>query len=223
MLGRLEAAFTEQQRFLTDVSHELRSPMQVIKGHLEVLNRLANPSREETRETLTLVLDEVDRMARLVGQLLTLARSAGAVIMAPIALRPFLEDLVRKAETLAPRQFALEVSGDPTVAADRDALTQIVLNLTQNAVDNTTPDDRIALGAGAHGDGTRIWVRDTGRGIPAAALPHVFERFYRVNDNGGSGLGLSIVDALVRALGGTVTVHSRQGEGTTFEIVLPAA
>jgi signal transduction histidine kinase len=222
MLGRLEAAFSEQQRFLTDVSHELRTPMQVIKGHLEVLNRLPNPSREETRETLTLVLDEVDRMARLVAQLLTLARSVGVVVMKPIALRPFLEELLRKAETLAPRRFALDVSEEPTVAADRDALTQIVLNLAQNAVDNTTPDDRITLGADAHAGQTRIWVRDTGRGIPPTALPRVFERFYRVQDNGGAGLGLSIVEALARAQGGTVTVESREGEGATFEVLLPS-
>jgi signal transduction histidine kinase len=108
------------------------------------------------------------------------------------------------------------------VAADRDALTQIVLNLTQNAVDNTAPSDGITLGAEERGGQTRIWVTDTGRGIPAAALPHVFERFYRVGDNGGTGLGLSIVDALVRAHGGTVTVRSREGEGASFEVVLPA-
>jgi two-component system, OmpR family, sensor kinase len=224
MLGRLEAAFAEQQRFLTDVSHELRTPMQVIKGHLEVLNRLPNASREETRETLALVLDEVDRMARLVAQLLTLARSVGVVAIAPIAVRPFLVEILRKATTLAPRRFALDVSGEPTVAADRDALTQIVLNLTQNAVDNTTPADGITLGAEEQAGRARIWVTDTGRGIPPAALPHVFDRFYRVdNDNGGgAGLGLSIVDALVRAQGGTVTVQSREGEGSIFEVVLPA-
>jgi signal transduction histidine kinase len=222
MLGRLEAAFAEQQRFLTDVSHELRTPMQVIKGHLEVLNRLPDASREETRETLAVVLDEVDRMARLVAQLLTLARSVGVVAIKPIALRPFLVDILRKATTLAPRRFALDVSGEPTAAADRDALTQIVLNLTQNAVDNTTPADEITLGAEERAGRTRIWVTDTGRGIPSSALPHVFERFYRVSDNGGAGLGLSIVDALVRALGGAVAVRSREGEGATFEIVLPA-
>jgi signal transduction histidine kinase len=196
--------------------------MQIIKGHLEVLNRLPNPTPAETRDTLSLVLDEVDRMARLVGQLLTLARSAGVLALKPMALRPFLEDVVRKAETLAPRRFSLEVDGEPRVTANRDALTQIIFNLVQNAVDNTSPDDHIAIGAAGDDDRVRVWVRDTGRGIPEEALPRLFERFYRVNEDGRAGLGLTIVEALVRAHGGTVTARSRSGEGATFEVVLPA-
>lgn len=223
MLARLEAAFAEQRRFLTDVSHELRTPMQVIKGHLEVLRRLPDPSAEESRATLDLVLDEVDRMARLTGQLLTLARSSGALMRRPVALRPFLEEIVRKAETLAPRRFALEAEDDISVLADRDALTQIMLNLVQNAVDSSTPDDHITIGVAADPGEVRLWVADTGRGISEEALPHLFERFYRVADNGGTGLGLAIVDALVRAHGGRVRVESRLGRGSTFEVILPRA
>ncbi len=221
MLGRLEAAFTEQQRFLSDVSHELRTPMQVIKGHLEVLQRLPNPSTEEYRGTLALVLDEVDRMARLIGQLLTLARSTGALVRKPVALRPFLEEIARKAESLAPRRFAVEAEDGITVLANRDALTQIMLNLLQNAVDNTTSVDRITIGAAADPRGVRLWVADTGRGIPAEAVPHLFERFFRVGENGGAGLGLAIVDALARAHGGRVEVQSRIGQGSTFQVFLP--
>jgi len=222
MLGRLESAFAEQHHFLSDVSHELRTPMQVIKGHLEVLNRLPAPSPQEYRETLALVLDEVDRMARLVGQLLTLARSTGVLSWKPLALRPFLEDILRKAETLAPRRFSLDVADEVMLVADRDALTQIMLNLAQNAVDNTSPDDRITIGAAADGQDVRLWVQDTGRGIPEGAIPHLFERFYRVGENGGAGLGLAIVDALVRAHGGRLRVESQFGAGATFEVIIPA-
>lgn len=221
MLGRLEAAFGEQQRFLSDVSHELRTPMQVIKGHLEVLQRLPDPSGEEYRATLALVLDELDRMARMTGQLLTLARSTGTLKRTPVPARPFLEEIVRKAGTLAPRRFGLEAE-EVTIPADRDALTQIMLNLVQNAVENTVPQDRITVGAAGDGREIRLWVTDSGRGIPPEALPHIFERFFRVGENGGSGLGLAIVKALVQAHGGHVRATSRSGEGSIFEVFLPA-
>ena len=220
MLGRLEAAFTEQQRFLSDVSHELRTPMQVIKGHLEVLQRLPHPTAAESRATLTLVLDEVNRMARLTGQLLTLARSAGALTRTSVPARPFLEEIVRKAGTLGSRRFTLEAE-EITIPMNRDALTQILLNLVQNAVENTAPQDRITVGAAGGGEEIRLWVADTGRGIAEEALPHIFERFFRVGEDGGSGLGLAIVDALVRAHGGQVKVESQVGRGTKVEIILP--
>lgn len=221
MLERLEAAFAEQQQFLSDVSHELRTPMQVIKGHLEVLRRLPQTDPQEVRETLTLVLEEVDRMAKLTTQLLTLARARAAPARQPLVLRPFLEEILRKAQTLAPRRFALQADADIIVTVDRDALTQIMLNLLQNAVDNTSPEDGITIGAAADHHEFRLWVADTGRGIPPEAMDHLFDRFYRVGENGGSGLGLAIVDALARAHGGRVHARSRLGEGSTFEVILP--
>lgn len=130
---------------------------------------------------------------------------------------------MRKSRTLASRRFTLAAGDELIVTADRDALTQILLNLVQNSVDNTSEEDQITIGAAAGSEEVRLWVTDTGRGISPEAIPKLFQRFYRVGDEGGAGLGLAIVDALVRAHGGRVQVRSQPGEGSTFEIFLPLA
>jgi len=222
MLDRLESAFGSQRRFLSDAGHELRTPITIVRGHLEVMG----DDPEERRETVELVTDELDRMARLVDDLLLLARAQRPDFLRPepITLEDFGEEMVAKASAIAPRKWWLE-RGDPAVIeADRQRLTQAVLGLAQNAADHTREDDEIAFGA-EHRDGeARLWVRDTGPGIDYDDQSRLFDRFQRGRGAArreGIGLGLALVRAIAEAHGGRVELSSRPGRGATFTVVLP--
>jgi signal transduction histidine kinase len=233
MIARLEDAFRRQRQFTADASHELRTPMTVIKGQIEVaLQREREP--QAYRRVLQAVNEEVDRMIRLVGSLLTLARADAGQI--PITLEPVsLPDVVAAAvEQVRPlasrRRVDLQTSSCPpsTLRADDDLILQLLLNLLDNAVKYTAAGGKVTVGWNANGRDVELWVRDTGVGIASEHLPHLFDRFYRVDKarsraEGGTGLGLSICRWIAEAHGGSISVESAPGQGTTFRVVLPAA
>jgi len=231
MIGRLEAAFRRQREFTADASHELRTPLTAIKGQVEVA--LGKPRDAGSyREVLQVVNEEVDRMIRLVGSLLTLARAdAGQTPIASEAIN--LPELVAAAvEQVRPvmerRDVELLVEPGPavTLRVDEDLLLQLLLNLLDNAGKYTPSGGRVTVGWAVDDGRAEVRVRDTGVGIPPVHLPHIFERFYRVDKArsraaGGAGLGLSICRWIAEAHGGSISVESAPGEGTAFVVKLP--
>jgi two-component system OmpR family sensor kinase len=224
MLDRLEGAFVGQRQFLDDAGHELKTPLTVLRGHLELLD---TGSPEEIAETRELLLDEVDRMSRLVGDLILLAKSDRPDFMSarPVDLERLTTDLVAKARGLGDREWSLDGAAELKILADEQRLTQAVLQLADNAVKHTHDGDTVAIGSSYDGAGSvRLWVRDTGPGVPAEDREHIFERFGRSAvppGDEGFGLGLSIVGAIARAHGGTVVVEDADPPGARFVITLP--
>jgi two-component system OmpR family sensor kinase len=223
MLDRLEAAFASQRAFVSDAGHELRTPITIVRGHLELLGD--DPLERE--ETVALVTDELDRMARFVDDLLLLAKAEQAdfLHLAPLDLDVLTDELYNEAKALADRDWRLVGSGTGTVTADRQRLTQAVMQLAQNAAEHTRDGDRIALGSAIRNRVAMLWVADSGPGIPAAERDEIFERFHRGGDgrrrSEGAGLGLSIVRAIAEAHGGRVELDTREGAGATFTLIVP--
>jgi signal transduction histidine kinase len=215
MLDRLERAFATQQQFLRDVGHELRTPITIVRGHLEVLG----DDPEERRETVALVVDELERMRRLVDDLTVLARAEQPdfLTLAPVDLGDLIGEILRKAERIADRSWLLERADDGAIIADRQRLTQAVVQLVQNAVEHTDDGDEIALGALTTSTGARLYVRDTGVGFGDRDPDELFERFVGER-RGGTGLGLAIVRAIAEAHGGTATAHHAPGGGALLVI-----
>ncbi|BAZ17178.1 two-component sensor histidine kinase [Calothrix sp. NIES-4071] len=223
MLDRLQFAFDSQQRFLNDVSHELRTPITIIQGHLEMLQFCP----EKQPETMALVMDELDRMNRLVNDLLLLAKTERPdfLKLKPEELDWLTEEIFLKARSFANRNWKLESKGLSPITVDRQRLTQAVMNLVQNAVRHTMQGDTITLGSSVKGDFVYIWVSDTGEGIAPENQKRIFDRFARATKHDqnfeGHGLGLSIVSAIAVAHGGKVELSSSLGYGSTFTIVIP--
>ena len=224
MLDRLEAAFDSQRQFLDDAGHELRAPITIVRGHVELLD---DDPTERERE-VALVLDELDRMERLVTDLRLLARSRRPDFLSsvPVDVDPFVEGVADKARALGDRTWVVSARSGRTLQADAHRLTQALLNLADNAVRATADGDTIEIGAArSPGGDVTLWVADTGPGIDPADVAHLFDRTQRTVPTrpGGTGLGLPIVDAIVRAHGGRVAVHSDVGVGTRIELTLPEA
>jgi two-component system, OmpR family, sensor kinase len=225
MLDRLEAVFRSQREFVRDANHELRDPLTIIRGHLELMGVDDDP--EERQRTVKIVLDELDRIGRIVGdlQLLAEADQPGFLDLEWIDAELFSHELVTKATALASRRWELDEAAAGTFFADRHRLTEAVMNLAHNAVQHTGGDDTIAIGASLNEDDARIWVRDTGAGISMPDQEIIFNRFTRGTDAhrryAGGGLGLALVKAVAEAHGGHVELESRLGEGSTFTIVVP--
>ena len=224
MLDRLEIAFADQKDFLTDVGHELRTPITVIRGHIETLS----DSPREREEAIAVIQDELDRMSRYVDDLLLLAKAPRPdfLQLGPIDLDLFTHDLFTKARSLGDRDWRLDGTGVGIVVADSQRITQAVMNLADNAVRHTRDGDSIWLGSSMVGNQARLWVRDEGPGIDPADRERIFGRYARANQGSsrseGAGLGLSIVRAIADAHDGRVELDSRLGLGSTFTIVLPA-
>jgi two-component system, OmpR family, sensor kinase len=223
MLDRLEAAFASQKALVSDAGHELRTPITIVRGHLELLGD--DPSERE--ETIALVTDELDRMARFVDDLLLLAKAEQSdfLHLAPIDLDVLTDELYAKAQALAERDWRLVDNGPGRLTADRQRLTQAVMQLAQNAVQHTGHGDRIALGSSIAGAQARLWVADSGPGIAADERERIFDRFHRSElgrrRSDGAGLGLSIVRAIAEAHGGRVELDTREGAGATFTLIIP--
>ena len=223
MLDRLQAAFDAQRAFVSDASHELRTPITIVRGHLELMG----DDERERRETIALVTDELDRMSRFVDDLLLLAKAEldDFLRVETVDLAALTDELLTKARALGPRRWTLEARGEGTLIADRQRLTQAVMGLAANAVQHTGPDDRVWIGTALDRDEARLWVRDEGPGIPVADQRRVFERFARATGSRrrseGAGLGLAIVRAIAEAHGGRVELVSRPGAGATFTVVVP--
>jgi heavy metal sensor kinase len=233
MIARLDEAFRRQRRFTADASHELRTPLTIIKGDLSLA--LARPRNADYYHgVLTEVDEEVDQMNRLVDRLLALARAdaEGIVIhRRTVDLSVLLADLIEQTHPLVEDKgltLTAQIAPDLTANVDPDAVTQVVLNLLDNAI-KYTASGRVRLSvrcSSAPGGEIQVAVSDSGPGIPTEHLPHLFERFYRVDqargrELGGAGLGLAIARELARAHGGDVIVHSVPGEGSTFTVHLP--
>lgn len=222
MLHRLEASFTLQRQFTDDASHELRTPITIIRGHLELLDE--DPT--ERQKTIALVLDELDRMSRMVDELLLLARAEQPdfLHLEDVDVGELTKQLHVKAQALGNREWRLERVGAGIIRADGQRLTQAVMQLAHNAARHTTDGDVIWVGSAASNGSARLWVRDHGPGIPAADQERIFTRLARGRHTGrleGTGLGLSIVRAIAEAHGGSVHLSSRPGAGSTFTVVVP--
>jgi signal transduction histidine kinase len=223
MLDRLQAAFDAQKDFVSDAGHELRTPITIIRGHLELLG----DDPDERRETVELVCDELDRMSRFVDDLLLLAQAEQADFIQPadVDLDALTEELLAQAGALAPRDWQLEANGIGRLQADRQRLTQAVMQLAQNAVQHTQEGDRIALGSALQDGHARLWVSDSGQGVSNADRERIFDRFARgsgARRSQGAGLGLAIVRAIAEAHGGHVELARRTpGAGATFTITIP--
>ena len=226
---QLEQTLDSQRRFVADASHELRTPLTTVRGNIELLRRDPPMDVKEQDEVLADTKYEVERLMRLVTQLLVLARAdAGRPLrLAPLRLRPLLEDVCRQAKLLASgRKITCETTGDASVLADHDALKQVLLVLIDNAYVHTPAQAAIQVAARPDDERVAISVRDTGPGIATEMLPHIFERFYRGDvsrGGGGTGLGLAIAKELVEAQYGTIGVESQVGQGSVFTVTLPKA
>jgi len=224
MLERLEVAFASQRAFLHDVGHELRTPITIIRGHLELLD----DDPVERERTIEIVLDEFDRFGRLVADLLLIARSEQPDFLrfAPLELAEFLDRVAAQVRPLGEREWSVVRPRPAVLVADADRLIQALVNLAANAVRHTGPGGVIELGAAVEGTDVRLWVRDEGTGVAAEDQARIFERFARGRDrltrsNEGAGLGLAIVGAIAAAHGGRAELDSALGRGSTFSIVIP--
>ncbi len=230
MLDRVESGFEQQRRFLDDVAHELRTPITIAQGHLDLLGD--DPADRE--ETVAVVTDELERMSRYVTDLLLLAKSERPdfLRLEPIDLGEFAPATLRKLTALADREWVLDEApdaGTTVIEGDPGRLEQAMLNLATNAVQHTRAGDVIALGASVdpwREPSARLWVRDTGTGIDAKAAAELFKRAARGATSrtarpDGMGIGLTIVDAIVRAHRGRIDVEGHPGGGARFEITIP--
>ena len=219
MLGRLERAFAAQRQFLDDASHELRAPLTVIRGHIELLEFEADP--EERAATITLITDEIERMSRIVEDLLLLAKAERPdfFTMEPVDVAELTTDVHRKAAVLCDREWRLESTASAFIRADGQRLTQAMMQLAQNVCDHTE-DGAVGIGSKVEDGQVRLWVHDSGAGVPREDAQRIFERFVKGSErSAGSGLGLSIVAAIAKAHGGYA--HLSPGPGARFEIVVP--
>ena len=226
-LGRLEALFRAQRRFIADVGHELRTPLTVIKGNAQWMRRI----EALDKEALDSIEEEADRMTRLVEDLLLLARAeAGKLPLRhePVALDVILAEVVREIQVMAREKdiaLQLEITEPAVVLGDADRLKQVFINLASNAVKYTPKGGEVVLSLETEPRWTVCRVQDNGPGIPSEDLPHVFERFYRADKarsrGKGFGLGLSIAYWIVKHHGGKIKAASETGKGTTFTVRLP--
>lgn len=227
-LERLEALFKTQRRFLADVSHELRTPLTAIRGNIDLIRRMG----EADPISLDTITSEVDRMTRLVRDLLFLAQAETGklpLVQEIVELDTLMLEVFQQARILAGDQVevCLGQEDQARVHGDRDRLKQVFLNLAANALDHTPSGGRVTLSLTCEQDWARMAVSDTGPGIPEEDIPHIFERFRRLDASrnpsamGGAGLGLSIAHWITRIHGGRIEVASEVGRGTEFTVWLP--
>ena len=229
LLERLERLFQTQQRLLADVSHELRTPLTAIRGNVDLMRRMGDADPE----SLEIIQEEIERMTRLVGDLLLLARAdAGGLPleMEKVELDNLLFEVYRQVRLLE-ADVAVKVTEVDQVCmmGDVDRLKQLLLNLISNAIKYTPEGGSVDVSLSKKSGWAYLKIADTGMGIPPEDLPYIFDRFYRVDKarargqsgKGGAGLGLAIAKWIAQAHGGNIDVMSKVGEGTTFTIILP--
>lgn len=230
MLGSLEAAWTSQQRFVGDASHELRAPLTVMRGNLELLRRHPHLDAPEREAMLSDIEREAARLSRLVEDLLLLARSDAGVTLhrRPVNLHHVTLEAVRDARRLAPEHhIGLHLRGGPfAVLGDANRLKQLLLILLDNAAKYSPAGSHVSVTLDAQPGEVLVCVQDQGSGIAPEDLPHIFERFYRADpargrSAGGAGLGLSIAQWIATQLGGRIWVQATGPQGTTFCLSFP--
>jgi signal transduction histidine kinase len=230
-LSRLENLFHTQRRFLADVGHELRTPLTVIKGNVGLMRKI----KDFDEESLVTIEDEVDRLTRMVGDLLLLAQAESGkipLVHETVELDTLLLEVLNQMQVLARDRVKLNLGSidQVLVCGDRDRLKQVVVNLVGNAINYTPKGGDITVALGKVVNRAQLTVTDNGPGVPPEDLPHIFERFYRgeksrtrQKDGKGFGLGLSIAYWIVRNHGGRIEVTSTLGKGSTFCVWLPLA
>jgi signal transduction histidine kinase len=233
-LRPIRASVDSQRAFIADASHELRTPLSVIRANAELMKRHASEPVSANREAVDDIMGESDRLGRLVGQMLTLAQAdAGQarLSLSEVALDELADEVARGMRLLAEKRgvsLETEVDHPLRLQGDRDRLRELLVVLTDNAIKYTDGGGRARLEArGGTAGKVVVRVSDTGRGIPPEALPHIFDRFYRVDkarsrEAGGSGLGLAIARWIAEAHGGSIRAESTPGAGTTLTVELPA-
>lgn len=233
MIARLEKAFKRQQEFTGDASHELRTPLAIIEAE-STLALEKERSAEEYRQALETVTQEAENMSNIIDQLLTLARAdAGKeqLTFEEIQLDELLRDVASDADILCREkglEFEFGTMENVIVRGDSSRLRQLFLNLLNNSIRYTQGEGTISISLAKEGNQAIASFTDTGIGIPKENIPHVFERFYRVDKarsraDGGSGLGLAICKQIAEFHGGHIRVESQVGKGTTFSVNLPIA
>lgn len=230
MLERLEAAFSRERRLIADASHELKTPLTVISSNAQMLERWADRDETVRREAIETIRAESANMARVLNAMLTLAKTDDprALSMEPTDLAAVVKEAatgLRPAAEQKGLSLAIDTKASAVVMGEPGLLRQLVANLTENAIKFTT-SGTVSVGVARLNGTGRIVVADTGRGIAADALPHVFERFYRADPARsraveGTGLGLAVVRNIVRVHSGAVTVASEPEKGTTFTVDIP--
>jgi len=223
MLERLDRAFATQRTFLDDAGHELRTPVTVLRGHLELLDPYDSGDVAATRE---LLLDEIDRMSRMVDDLILLAKAdrPDFVHPAPVDVGSLTDQVMDKARATADRSWRLDERAEGMQELDAQRVTQALLQLASNAVRHTERGDLVAMGSRWDDKRLRLWVRDSGPGVADGERERIFERFHQGDGRPaaeGSGLGLSIVRAIAEAHGGSAHVESPPAQGATFVLTLP--
>jgi two-component system, OmpR family, sensor kinase len=240
MIARLETSFLALRRFTADASHELKTPLAVLRADVErAMNDRTSP--HEKAMALEEALQETARMTDLVESLLTLARADEGrfdLVREPLEMKELVQDVYETALILGEEAgvtVTLPFLAEATVLGDASRLRQLFLNIVTNAIKYTQPGGRVDIGLGRHADHVAFAVRDTGIGIAAADIPHLFDRFWRADrvrsrvggrgpsERGGFGLGLAISQWIAQAHGGTLTVSSRLGKGSLFTVTLPLA
>jgi signal transduction histidine kinase len=228
----IRQAFQRQRQFTADASHELRTPLSLIRANAEMLTRHGDRFPEGDSELVGEIIRETDHLARLVGDLLTLARSDTEnlkLTVKPVDFRALVSAVHDDLHLVAEAQgitTSLNLDGPLTVQGDETRLRQLLLILLDNALKYTDTGGRVDVSVGQAEKHARLVVADTGVGIPAHDLPYIFDRFYRVDgsrnhENGGTGLGLAIARWIVQAHHGTIKVESEQGKGAKFQVELP--
>lgn len=230
MIGHLEEAFVRQRQFLSDASHELRTPTTIIKSYCDITLRKER-SREEYKSALERIHETVNRMCQMINRILVISRLDNKTLQRryePLDLKDLIGDAIKLIEPSI-QERAIKVNFNVIdvikIRGDREGLMEVFTNLIENAVKYNIPHGQIDIELVHKGKEAIVSIRDTGIGIPQEELSKIFDRFYRVyhkNKTPGSGLGLSIAKAIVDAHGGSIKVTSMEGEGSVFEVHLPA-
>jgi two-component system OmpR family sensor kinase len=234
MIARVQNSQKSQRDFVANVSHELKTPLTSIQGFAQALLDGTAGAPEDQKQAAGIIFQESERMYRMVMDLLDLARLEGGTAemkMSPVNLKALMHSVQEKFNLLA-RDKGIQLLADcpenlPVVVGDGDRLAQVLTNLVDNALKHTPAGGQVAMKARPSTDEIVIHVADTGAGIPSEALPNIFDRFYQADisrpgiEKRGAGLGLAIVQEIVTAHGGRISVRSQVGKGTTFFVQLP--
>lgn len=228
LLARLSTSWDRQRQFVGDASHELRTPLTIVQGYLQSLLLRSQNLTEAQRDALETANSETERTVRLLQDLLDLARADNGKFrfrLEPLVVNELVDEVVANARKVSDRLITIQAESLVEAQADRDRLKQVLINLIDNAIHYSKPDQAVVVQLRVVNRKACIQVVDRGVGISLVDQVRVFERFYRVDEarsRGGTGLGLAIVKSLVDGMGGELSLQSKLGEGSTFSVFLPA-